>query len=217
MALQFASKSIARLTSVILLAFLSSAIVSRPSAAQTVGVQTFLANPGTVLQQNPAGGAALVSQIRDLVLADHSTLEPIIRLLANATKEQKAAMGAGLAQAAKIIVKTDQPFAAKIQLAVADTKDQDLVLAYGGISGTGDVPTGPTGGGAGAGSAGASGGQTTGLGGAPTGTGGAENIPGSSTNTGQFSYTSSVSGGSSTAGGTTNTTTTTNLVTTVSQ
>jgi hypothetical protein len=217
MALQFVLNSMARLAAVLVLALLLTAGVSRPGAAQAVGVQTFLADPGAVLQQNPSGGPTLVSQIRDLAVANPSTLQPIIDLLAKASKDQKNAIASGLAQAAKIVVKNNPQYATQIQLAIADTKDQDVVLAYAAAAG--NAPIGAAGGGGGAGSAGASGGQTNGLGGAPTGTGAAQAINGSSTPTGAFSYTSSVSGGSTTTTGTTTTGTTnvtTNLTVSVS-
>ncbi len=89
MALQFVLNSMARLAAVLVLALLLTAGVSRPGAAQAVGVQTFLADPGAVLQQNPSGGPTLVSQIRDLAVANPSTLQPIIDLLAKASKDQK--------------------------------------------------------------------------------------------------------------------------------
>jgi hypothetical protein len=214
MALQRVLNSAARLSGVAVAALVLSATISSPVVAQTTqspqtpNVQAFLANPQAVLQQNPSGGPTLVSQVRDLAVANPATLTSIIGLLAGASKDQKNAIASGLAQAAKIVVKNNPPYATQIQQAIADTKDQDVVLAYAGAAG--DVPIGAAGG-AGAGSSGASGGQTTGLNGAPTGTGGAEAINGSSTPTGPFSYTSSVSGGSTTSG-----TTFTTLTTSVS-
>lgn len=206
MALHFGSYSKARLAGAALVAVL----LSGPVAAQQLNVQTFLATPRVVLTQNPAGGPGLISQIRDLAVANPATLTSIIGLLAGASKDQKIAIASGLAQAAKIVVKNNPAYATQIQQAIADTKDQDVVLAYAGAAG--DVPIGAAGGGGG-GSSGASGGQTTGLGTGPTGTGSAEAINGSSTPTGTFTYTSAVSGGGSTTG-TTNTTTT--LTTSVS-
>jgi len=164
-----------------------------PVLAQ-VNVQTFLANPANLLKDNSAGDATLVSQVRDLTIANPATLTSIIGLLGGASKEQKSAIASGLAQAAKIVVKNNPPYATQIQQAIADTKDQDFILAYAGAAG--DVPIGAAGG-AGAGSGGASGGQTSAFG-ATTGTGAAQAITGSSTPTSAFSYTSSVSGAGST-------------------
>jgi hypothetical protein len=163
-------------------------------------------SPDQLLGLYPNGGAELVSRTRDMALADQTALDPIIALLAKATKDQKNAIASGLAQAARVAVRSNQAYATRIQQAIADTKDQDVVLAYAAASG--DVAIAATG--AGAGSAGASGGQTNGLGTPGAGGGSLESIDGSSTGTGQFSFTSSVSGvGTSTTGTTTNTSTTT--------
>src|SRR3954451_19815059 len=102
----------------------------------------------------------MISQLRDLLASDSSTLQAILGLLPNANAEQKSALGAALAQAARLYARNDQTFAQQIQQAVADTKDADLILAYAAASG--DAPIGA---GAGAGSSGASGGPTGALGG----------------------------------------------------
>ena len=100
------------------------------------------------MQSYPAGGPELVAQIRDLVVANKDTLGPVINLLAGANKDQKNAIAAGLAQAAKVVVgKRDQAYATQIQQAILDTKDQDVVLAYAGAAG--DQPIGAAGGGGG--------------------------------------------------------------------
>jgi hypothetical protein len=133
--------------------------------------------------------------------------------LSSANKDQKDAIAKGMAQAAKVLAgRNDQADTNKIQQAALDTKDMDVILAFG------DQPIGAGGGGGGGGSGGASGGQTNALGGT-TGTGSAQDIPGSSTPTGQFSYTSSVGGTGSTTStttGTTGGTGTTNLFVSVS-
>ena len=203
MASHYFINSITRLAGAALLATSLSALpalaqnqtAAPPYQAPTVGVQSFMSDPGALLRGQNNSGPALISQIRDLAVASQTTqiLDQIIKLLAtpNISTEQKHNIVSGLAQAAKIIVKTNPTFATQIQLAVADTKDQDLVLAYS--TAAGENPIGATGGGGGA-SGGASGGQTSSLGGAPTGTGAAQDIPGSSTPTSPFSYTSSTTG-----------------------
>jgi hypothetical protein len=157
-------------------------------SAQTVSA--FLSNPAQMLQ-DPDGGARMIGQIRDLAASDPATLDPIIGLLANANKGQKTAIGSGLAQAARICVRTDQLYAGRIQDAVAQTKDQDVILAYAAI--TGEQPTAAVGGGAGGG---AVGGQTNPLNFAPIGSGAATPIGGPGTPTLPFAVNSSVSGSS---------------------
>jgi hypothetical protein len=167
-------------------------------------VNDFLASPAQILQQYPNGGVQMISRLRDLAATNPATLQPIINLLANATKDQKTAIGSALGQAAKICVKTDQAYATEIQNLLAATKDEDAMLAFSGVAG--DQPTASTGGGGGGG--GAIGGQTNPL---PSGFGGSSNLQvfGSfSTPTSPFGFTSSVAGG---AGNPTNTTNTPNL------
>ena len=196
MALQFIPRSMSRLAGAAFVAVLLLAGGVQQSFAQQLTSDAFLALSAAdqkgILQSYPAGGPELVAQIRDLVVANKGTLDPVIQLLAGANKDQKNAIAAGLAQAAKVVVgKRDQAYATQIQQAILDTKDQDVVLAYAGAAG--DQPIGAAGGGGGA-SGGASGGQTNPVGGTPSGTGTAQDIPGGSTPTGQFSFTSAVGG-----------------------
>lgn len=151
-------------------------------------VRSILAAPDALLDANPNGGPRLVSQIRDVAIADHSSLQIILSLLAKATKDQKSAIGAGLGQAARVLVRTDPAYANEIQLAIAETKDQDVVVAY--TSAVGDQAIAAVGA---AGSGGAIGGQTNALPNGPLGTGPAQAIGGREIMTGQFTYSSSVS------------------------
>ncbi|UFW43372.1 hypothetical protein [Bradyrhizobium sp. WSM471] len=163
-------------------------------------VQQFNANPQQILQQFPNGGAAMISQLREIAIADPKSLDAIMGLIPNASKDQKAAIGSALGQAAKVVVKTDQAYANNILQAIAKTKDQDVFLAYSGVAP--DQGTAATGGG-GAGGGGGVGGQTSALAGTPSSTGAPQAIGGGNTPTANFSYTSSVSGGGTTSGTTT--------------
>src|ERR1043166_2889117 len=149
--------------------------VQQPSAQQPTGltVSAFLANPSLILQQNPRGGPQMISELRDFSVSDEATLTAILGLIPNANKEQKAAIGAALAQAARILVRTNQAYSQRIQYLIAETKDEDVILAYAAVAG--DRPIGAVGGGA-AGGGGAVGGQTNPLGGPPSGTGPAQPI-----------------------------------------
>lgn len=201
------------------LALLATLVVGMPihaCMAQTAGtpgtqaaqaLADFKTNPGQFLTQFSDGGPEMVSRTRELAVADPATLDMLIGLLAKANKAQKTAIAAGLAQAARIVVRTNQAYAARIQQAIADTKDLDVVASFAAAAG--DVAIAAAGG-AGAGSGGASGGQTTGLGGPGGGGGPAEGINGNSVNTGAFSFTSGVSGGANST--TTNTTSTSTTV-----
>jgi hypothetical protein len=207
--------SASRVAVLMILAFTAS---GGDALAQAAGGQSqlsqaitnFKGSPELLLTQYPNAGVELTSRARDFAINDPTTLDTIIGLLAKASKDQKTAIAAGLAQAARIVVRSNQPYATRIQQAIADTKDLDTVMAFAAASG--DSGTAATGGG-GAGSAGASGGQTGALGAGGAGGGGTlEAINGNSVNTGIFSFTSSVTGSGN---GTTGTTTGTTLLTTV--
>src|SRR4051794_30789166 len=108
MAFQLGSNAMRRFAGAAFMAVLLSA---GSVMAQEVTVQNFLASPEVILQRNTGGGAALVSQVRDLAVGNPATLTSIIGLLAKASKDQKVAIAAGLAQAAKIVVRTNAPYA----------------------------------------------------------------------------------------------------------
>jgi hypothetical protein len=136
-----------------------------------------ISNPGQFLGQFPSGGRALVSTVRDLLTSDKSTLSTLIRLLPYANGDQQTAIADGLAEAAKIYLRSDPAcavgapqspgtcFATQIQQAVATSGNPDFIKAYASIAG--DTGTASTGGGGGGG-----GGQT------------GNNTPSGGTNTG---------------------------------
>jgi hypothetical protein len=125
-------------------------------------VNAFISSPSLVLQQNSNGGGRMISQLRDLSASNPATLQVILSLLPNANKDQKAAIGAALAQAARICVGPDQAYAALIQQAVAETGDQDLIIAYATVAGDRPIAAVAP---AGVGLAGGATGQITTLGG----------------------------------------------------
>lgn len=159
-------------------------------------VSSFLANPGQILAENPDGGTQLISRIQALAV-EPATLSPIMGLLPTANAEQKGAIGAALAQAAKTAVLTNQAYATRIQQAIAAANDPVVNLAF--TNGLGDVLLGAIGGGSG-----------TGLGGPGAGLGGPGGGPGGQSNAGtpedtrarfvgtqNFLFTSSTTGTSS--------------------
>src|SRR5690349_11527350 len=84
--------------------------------------------------------AVLISAVRDLVIADKAALKPIIAALNLASAGEKSAIGTGLGQAAQALLKTDPPFAAAIQQALAESSDSVAILAFAGV--TGNAPIG---------------------------------------------------------------------------
>ena len=152
----------------------------------------FLGDPGQVLQHNPTGGAVLVSVLRDFAISNPTTLQTILNLLTSANASQKSAIGAALAQAAKIVVRTNPTYAGQIQQGVVRTKDQNVITAYTAV--TGDVTITATGG-IGGGFGGGSGGPTNPLVTAGGAAGGLERLAATPITTSPFSYTSSISSG----------------------
>jgi hypothetical protein len=82
--------------------------------------EQFIPHPDQLLAKFPSGGPEMISQVRELTLANHANLPYILEVLANANHEQGIAIGTGLGQAALASVKTDQAYATAIQQAVAD-------------------------------------------------------------------------------------------------
>ncbi len=156
---------------------------------QTPTVTAFLANPGDILQQNLGGGSKLASQIQDLVVADATTLPVIMGLFANANPEQKSALAKGLAQAAKIIVLTNQALATDIQQRIASINDPVVTLAF--TQSLGDVELGAIGIGPLGASGGGAGGQISQLNGTAGNAGPAQDFRAGPATTSPFTFSSS--------------------------
>jgi hypothetical protein len=109
-----------------------------------ITASAFLADPPQIIRENPKGGARLTVEVRDLALSDPATLKPILGLVPEANKDQKAAIAAGLAWAARVEARSNPGYASEIEQAVAQTKDQNLILGY--AAGTGRYVGAPGGG-----------------------------------------------------------------------
>jgi len=180
------------------------AVGTAPAFAQTANApvatsQAFIANPKAILEQNPNGGGKLSTQVRDLAAGDGSTVGPIINLLKDANDAQKMAISDGLAQAAKLVVLTNQTLAADIQSRIAAINDPTITVAF--TNALGDVRLGGVGGGA---LGGALGGAGSGGGGQSSPSGGSssvENLSSAGTPTGAFSFTGNTVGATGTTVG----------------
>jgi FecR protein len=91
----------------------------QPPAGQLTTEQ-FIANPDQLLKKFPNGGAELISQTRELALANEHNLPQILDVLSRATPAQGTAIGTGLGQAALASVKNNQAYATAIQQAIVD-------------------------------------------------------------------------------------------------
>ncbi len=93
-------------------------------------VAQFKANPQGLLATYPAGGLALSARARSLVLTDQSLVLVLIDVAKAGNDAQKAAIGAGMAEAARILAVVDPQLAAQIQLAIAQSGSEGLIAAF---------------------------------------------------------------------------------------
>jgi hypothetical protein len=140
-------------------------------------IAQFKANPQGLLATYASAGLPLSTEVRSLVLTDPSLVDALITVAKGANDAQKAAIGAGLAEAARIIVASDPKLAAQIQVAVAQSGLEPLITAY--IAGSNATVTAATGGG---------GGDAGGGGGGPTGGVGTSTGSNSGANSGSGSF-----------------------------
>jgi hypothetical protein len=174
----------------------SYAFAQQASTQQSPQVTTaqFLADPPVLLRSFLAGGPEMELVVQQLAVSDASTPPLLIGLLSGANPAQKSAIAQGLAQAAKIIVLTDQPRALDIQQRIAALNDPAVNTAF--ADGLGDVKLGAVGGGPLGGPGAGLGGQTNQLTTNLTNNGPAQPIGRVGTNipTYSFPFTSSVTG-----------------------
>jgi hypothetical protein len=93
-------------------------------------VDAFMSAPDGLLKVFPSGGAALSSQTRALAATDISTVDILLKIAVTANPPQKAAIGAGLAQASLICLRGHQELAQKIQEKLAAAQDVKLTEAF---------------------------------------------------------------------------------------
>jgi len=142
-----------------------AAVYSPQQQLPTSVVDTFKTAPSDLLKQYPDGGAQMISRVRDLAASDPSTLPLLVDLLkSKLPSSQQSAIVAGLAQVARLAVRTDPAYYNDIQEAMAKSGNKEASDQYASL--TGNTATGA--GGAGGGGAGGGG---TGAGG-PTSTSG---------------------------------------------
>jgi hypothetical protein len=134
-------------------------------------IAQFRADPQALLTTYASAGLPLSNRVLSLVLTDPSLVGPLLDLAKSANDAQRAAIGAGLAEAAHLLAASDPKAAAQIQAAVAASGTVALITAF--IAGSSGVQTTSIGGGGGGESGAGSGGQTGGV----AGLGGANGGP----------------------------------------
>ena len=174
-----------------------------PARLADADIAAFLASPDALLTQFASGGLPLANQARALAGSSADTLAPLVALATRGNQTQAAAIGAGLARAARACAATNPQYAAQIQDAVAGSDNQALETAF--LAGGNETQTAALGGVAGGGSAVTGGAGAIGGGGTPgggaNGTGGGASSVASGTSSfsvgGGSSYFASEDGGSS--------------------
>jgi hypothetical protein len=147
-----------------------------PAKMSDSEVESFIDNPPGLLTEFPTGGLALSTRIRALAGSSAAALDPIMSLAASASPPQIAALGSGLARAARSCASSNPEYAALIQEKVALLNNKELALAF--ESALNDVQTAALGpGGA------AAGGGVSGIGGGGESAGGSLSFLGGGTST----------------------------------
>jgi len=175
-------------------------------------IADFKADPAKFLDRYKSGGLPLSSEVKDLALTDPSTLPDILTAAKSTNSVQSAAIGAGLAEAAREVASTNPQLATQIQTQVVGSNLAEIVAAYIAVSNS-PVTTSTAAGGGGAGGGAVGGGSGGPVGGVTT-SGGTNGGAGSGTGTGSSgtqspsSFNSLGGGGSPPSGGSTTATTT---------
>lgn len=105
-------------------------------------IEQFKADPQGLLTTYASAGLQLSARARALVLTDPSLVDVLINVSKTANDAQKAAIGAGMAEAARILAAIDPQLAARIQLAVAQSGSESLITAF--IAGSNTTQTAST-------------------------------------------------------------------------
>lgn len=110
--------------------------LSGNAQVQPAVIAAFQENPAALLAEHPDGGVGLSRAIRGFVGSDIDTLAAVMALIDDASPAQRTAIGVGLGQAAQACVAAtfEDPgaidLAEQIQLAVAETGIEAVILAF---------------------------------------------------------------------------------------
>lgn len=122
-------------------------------------VEAWMAQPRSVLDNNPAGGRAMSQFVRSLAVSDNRTVATLVGL-AKQSDVRDAQIGAtaeGLASAMRDAENSAPTYAAYIQWSVAQSGSRELIEAFERASGAEEDQTAAIGAGGGAGGGGAAG------------------------------------------------------------
>lgn len=130
-----------------------------PAKLDDAEIAEFIGNPAGVLTENPNGGLPLSSRVRSLAGSSSAAVQAIIALVPSANIQQRAAIGSGLARAARACARPSPLYAAFIQEQVAGIDAAEVVAAF--LAASEEVQTAAV---AGAGGGANGGGAAAGLG-----------------------------------------------------
>jgi hypothetical protein len=101
-----------------------------PARMSAADVDSFLAEPASLLAAFESGGLPLSNRVRHLAATDSRTLEPLVALVAQASERQRPALGSGLARATFVCLGEQSVYAAMIQAKAAAADDDIFVSAF---------------------------------------------------------------------------------------
>lgn len=137
-----------------------SACFVSPAKLPDSEISGFIGNPNGLLVDNPDGGLPMSSRVRSLAGSSADAVRALIALVPSASIEQRAAIGSGLARAARACARPSPLYAAFIQEQVASLDAAEVIAAF--LAASEEVQTAAV---AGAGGAGGGGAPAAGLGG----------------------------------------------------
>jgi hypothetical protein len=105
-------------------------VATPPHALAKATIDRYDRDPQALLSDFSAGGLALASRVRAFVMSDHNAVATLLALARAGNDAQKAAIGAGLAEAAKVLERTDPKAADAIRQQVAQSGIDALVTAF---------------------------------------------------------------------------------------
>src|SRR5579862_5537913 len=130
----FAARSRAAFVALAALAMIAAPAAAQgakpPQALNKATLDRYQSDPQALLNEYSAGGLPLAARIRAFVISDPKAAATLIALAANANQAQKAAIGAGLAEAAKALALTDPQAADAIKQQVAQSGVDTLITAF---------------------------------------------------------------------------------------
>lgn len=101
-----------------------------PARLPDTEIDRFIGNPSGLLAEYLDGGLPLSSRVRSLAGSSSAAVKAVVALVPSATIEQRAAIGSGLARAARACARPSPLYAAFIQEQVASIEAPEVIAAF---------------------------------------------------------------------------------------